>query len=305
MSTTIKPLSRRRVLTGAAAVAGAGAVAMSGCAPDGYDGAGMRAVRVRRIPTDPDDVLWRNASETIVALGPQDIALPMKQQPTVTEISVKSLHDGERIAFLLQWTDPDTSDLTVRVDDFRDACAVMFLPGGSDEALRPMGSTTTAATLLHWKADWQRDVDQGRQDVATVYPNRTIDVYPPLWNVAPKDVDMTSYEAAGATEWLPGMHVGNPISAPLRERPVEKAIAYGFSTTTTAEHQDADGRGARHGNGWQVIVTKPLAASDEGETTLRPGDTVSCAFAVWSGSEHDAGSRKAPSRTLHTLSIGA
>ena len=38
----------------------------------------------------------------------------------------------------------------------------------------------TAATLLHWKADWQRDIDQGRSDLDDAYPNRSVDVYPPL-----------------------------------------------------------------------------------------------------------------------------
>ena len=172
--------------------------------------------------------------EKLIELGPQDMVLPQQLAPSVAAVRVRAIHDGARIGFLLEWDDTDVNDLTVRVDDYRDACAVLLAPGTADEALRPMGSATTPATLLHWKADWQRDVDQGRQGLEAVYPNRTIDVYPIVYTTPPDDVDISTYQDAGATEWLPGVHVGNPMSAPTRTSPVEKAIAYGFSTTTTA-----------------------------------------------------------------------
>lgn len=302
MSATDQYISRRNILKGAAA--GAGTIALAACAPDPYDGPGLYVQHVAKLPDDdPDHSAWHTAPEKTIELGPQDMVLPQKLTPAVTSLRVRALHDGERIGFRLEWDDPDVNDLTVRVDDFRDACAVLLAPGAADEALRTMGSTTAPATLLHWKADWQRDVDQGRQGLDAVYPNRSVDTYPPLRDVAPADVDITSYREAGATEWLPGIHVGNPISIGQRTSPVEKAIAYGFSTTTTAPTQDAHGRGARSNSGWRVIVSKPLGAADDGETEIRPGIISTCAFAVWSGSAHDAGSRKSPSTTVHALNL--
>lgn len=303
MTDTDRRISRRTVLKGAAV--GAGTMAMAGCGPDAYDGPGVYAARVRRVPDDPDDVGWRSASEQTIELGPQDMVLPQKLAAAVTTMRVRALHDGQRIGFRLEWDDPDVNDLTIRVDDFRDACAVLLLPAGADVALRPMGSATTPATLLHWKADWQRDIDHGRQGLDAVYPNRSIDVYPIVWNVAPGDVDVESYVDAGATEWLPGVHVGNPISATQRTTPVEKAIAYGFSTTTTAPTQDALGRGIRTSSGWRVIITKPLTAADDGEAAIRTGSVATCAFAVWSGNAHDAGSRKSPAKALHALTLAS
>jgi hypothetical protein len=238
-----------------------------------------------------------------VALGPQDIALPQQLAPAITAVRVRAIHDGERIGFHLEWDDADVNDLTIRVDDYRDACAVLLAPGNPVDALRPMGSATTPATLLHWKADWQRDVDQGRQGLEAVYPNRSIDVYPIVYKVAPDDVDIGSYQDADATEWLPGVYVGNPNSAAERPSPVEKAIAYGFSTTTTASTQDALGRGVRTPTGWRVIISKPLAAADDGETAIPIGNVSTCAFAIWSGSVRDAGSRKCPAKTVHALNV--
>jgi len=216
---------------------------------------------------------------------------------------VRALHDGERVAFRLEWDDSGVDDLTIRVEDYRDACAILLAPGVAVDELRTMGSQATPATLLHWKADWQRDVDQGRQGLDAAYPNRVIDVYPPLWDVAPHEVDIASYEDHDATEWLPGIHVENPISMGGRSTPVEKAVAYGFGTTTTGTVQSARGRGVRTDTGWSVAISKPFEAEDSGEIEIRPGSRSTCAFAVWSGTANDAGSRKAPSVNVFGLTL--
>lgn len=302
MSATDQRLSRRSVIKGAAV--GTGAVALAACAPDHLIAGDLNAARVRSVPElDPDDRRWELARELQVDLGPQNVVLPMTATPSVAQIRVRAVHDGERLAVRLEWDDPQMDDLTIRMDEFRDACAVLLAPGVANVVLRTMGSATVPATLLHWKADWQRDVDQGRQGLEAAYPNRSVDVYPPLWNVAPADVDIAAYEKAGATQWLPGIHVANPISGGGRTTPVEKAIAYGFGTTKTGTVQDALGRGTRSASGWRVVISKPLGAADVGEIQLRPGDRVTCAFAVWSGAVHDAGSRKSPSINVYALAL--
>ena len=304
MNATDQRISRRNVLKGAAV--GIGATALTRCAPDPYDGPGLHVARVHRVPTDDiDHHAWRSSPEKLIELGPQDMALPQQLAPSITAVRVRAIHDGTRIGFHLEWDDIDVNDLTIRVDDYRDACAVLLAPGTAVEALRPMGSAATPATLLHWKADWQRDVDQGRQGLDAVYPNRSIDTYPIVYTTPPAEVDIATYQAADATEWLPGVHVGNPISAPTRTSPVEKAIAFGFSTTTTADTQDATGRGTRTPTGWRVIITKPLDASDAGECAVPIGAISTVAFAVWSGAAHDAGSRKCPARTVHALNVAS
>jgi hypothetical protein len=298
-------LSRRRLLQGAAATAaGTGFVVIAGCAADPNDGSGIIAARVPRVPIDPADSLWADARTTVVELGPQDLALPQQLEPAVTRIAVAALHDGEWIGFMLAWDDPDTNDLSVQVDDFRDACAVLVGPGSGGESLRTMGSPTTAATILHWKADWQRDVDSGRQGLAAAYPNRSVDVYPPLWDHRPGGVEIGDYAAAGATEWLAATHVGNSLSLAERTSPVEKLVAHGFGTTATEATQDALGRGMRTDAGWRVVLAKRLRATDPQEIDLpaEPATAFTCAFAVWSA---NVGSRKSPSTTVHTLRLGS
>lgn len=296
-------VSRRRLIAGG--LAGAGTIALASCAPDPLDSvaaADLHVARVEELPVDdPDDDAWGWAPEKQVAMGAQDIALPQRLTPAVSSVKVRALHDGTTIAFRLDWSDAEPNDLTVRVDDFRDACAVMIAPGAGDEALRTMGTSTQPATLLHWKADWQRDVEQGVQDIAAVYPNRSVDVYPPLYESVPGEVTVADYEAAGATAWLPGIHAGNPISSHARTTCVEKVLAHGFGTSATTATQDATGVGARHGDGWRVVIAKPLAPTEDGEHRLAPGGTATCAFAIWSGHDRDAGSRKTPSAGVYRL----
>jgi hypothetical protein len=303
--TAVEPtLSRRHLVKGAAV--GAGSLALAGCSLDHTFAGDLNATRVRRVPDDdPDHRRWMRGPELVVELGPQDMALPLRLDPAVTGVRVRALHDGERIAFRLEWDDADVDDLTVRVDDFRDACAVLLAPGPAVAEIRTMGTAEIPATLLHWKADWQRDVDDGRQDLEAAYPNRTVDVYPPIWDVAPDEVDIAAYRDHDATAWLPGIYVENPISVGHRTSPVEKAIAYGFSTTTTGRTQNVVGRGSRTEHGWRVVISKPLDAADDGEIDLRPGTRTACAFAVWSGAFHDAGGRKAPSIDVFTLALDA
>ncbi len=303
--TSSSSVSRRQLITGGAAVAGA--TALAGCAPDYPDALGpgdVRAVRVPRVPVDePDSDVWGRTPPKTVELAPQQIALPHKARPSVGQIEVRAIHDGTRIGFRIDWDDSDVHDLTVRVDDFRDACAVLLAAGGGDETVRTMGTPDSAATLLHWKADWQRDLDRGRAGLDDAYPNRSVDVYPPLVGTAPQDVSIDDYEAAGATEWLPGTHVDNPNSAATRTTAVEKIVANGFGTSTTTATQNASGRGVRHGTTWRVTVAKPLAADDDGETAITPGSVATCAFAIWSGAAGDAGGRKSPSATVYRLVI--
>lgn len=291
--------TRRRVIGGAAA--GAGTLALAGCAPDRFVTGDVNVAQVANLPDDADDHRWLRSPRLAVELGPQDMALPLRLEPAVRALSVRALHDRERIAFLLEWDDADADDLTIEVDRFRDACAVLLAPGPPAAELRPMGTATQPVTLLHWKADWQRDVDEGRQGLDAAYPNRTIDVYPPLYQTAPAEVGPDTYESSDAMQWLPGMDVGNPISVAGRSSPVEKLIAFGFGTSTHTAQQAATGRGVRGATGWRVIITRPLTATDEGEVDLDPGTVATAAFAVWSGGDREVGSRKAPSTKVYAM----
>ena len=302
----IEQLTSRRVVLKGAAI-GTGAAVLAGCSGDQkYAGRGVRSRRVDKVPLDPGDSAWGDTPYTEVVLGPQNMTLPQRTNPSVTLVRVRSVHDGEKIGFRLEWNDGRPEDMTVRVDDFRDACAVLLAPGNADQTLRMMGSATTAATLLHWKADWQRMVTKGDEGLDRAFPNRSVDTYPIVHDVPPEEVGIDSYVEAKATEWLPAIHVKNPVAGRAkRATSVEKAIANGFSTTTSAATQNAVGKGVRTENGWSVVIVKPLKGHDDGEITLKPGDVATCAFAVWAGGSRDVGPRKCPAANVDALVLDA
>ncbi|MCC6226157.1 MAG: twin-arginine translocation signal domain-containing protein [Microthrixaceae bacterium] len=307
MAPTTQQTSRRDLLKVAAVGTGAAVLAASCSDDEEYTGRGVRVLRASEVPLDPFHDIWRDAPFTDVTLGPQDVALPQRVKPSVTKVRVRSVHDGKKIGFRLEWNDTEVGDKTIRVDDFRDACAVLLAPGDADESLRLMGSAETPATLLHWKADWERIVSKGDEGLDQAFPNRSVDTYPIIHEIPADEVGIDSYVAANATEWLPAIHVKNPVAGKAeRASSVEKAIAYSFSTTTSAPTQDAEGRGKWiEGDGWRVVIVKPLGARDEGEIALKPGTVATCAFAVWSGGNRDVGSRKCPATKVEALELDA
>lgn len=302
-------LSRRRVLTGGA-VAGGVALAATACGigdPDPMsptDGA-IEAPRVDRVPAD--DALsrtWKYGYPTKVVLDGQTMTNPQRALPAVEAVTVRAIHDGTSVGFQLEWDCGEERTSTTEPTWFRDAAAVLLVPPSAED-LRPMGSATQPATLLHWKADWQRQVSGDPQGVPQVFPNRSVDYYPPLVNVPPGQVTSQSYVDAGQTQWLPGLHSHNPMSAAHRDTAVEKLTARRYGTAATCATQNASGHGVYEKGRWTAVMVKPLASTDTDELALQPGGTYSVAFAVWLGSTGDVGSRKSPSLTVHTLKLGA
>lgn len=294
-------ISRRKVLAGLAATAGVSAAVAGGAygltelvkstqktvvEPD------LRSVYIDEpVPSaDPDSGLWRRASAQRLALEGQSVIVPLKPEATVKDVTVRSLHDGETIAFRLEWDDPEADEHTIKIDSFRDACGVFLGPYPANPALWTMGAPDTPVTILHWKADWQKDIDAGFQDLEVAFPNVSFDFYPPLVGVVnPKIPDDYPEEARNR---LPGWHVGNPFSQPVKTTPVEKVRAIGPGTLEHLATQNATGRGVWKSGTWHVVIAKPMKAEDEEETTVAAGQTYSLAFTVWSGVDRDRGARK-------------
>ncbi len=301
--------SRRKLLigagVGAAAAVGATYAAVRLLAP-GW-ATSVRAVYIDGpLPVrDPSAREWSRAIPARIQMGPQTLALPTKPQPEMRGITVRALHDGTRIAFLMEWRSKGESESTIRTEDFRDACAVLLSGKPDDPNQRVMGAPSGPVTVLHWKADWQADIEKGFQDEEVAFPNATFDFYPPLVrrnsNGPVKVPD--EYVKAGATNRLAGYSVGNPLSLIDRVTPVEKLQAKGPGTLATFDTQDAEGKGVRANGGWKVVLAKPLRATDEEEISITPGGRFGVAFAVWVGSVNDVGPRKTVAQNLLPLEV--
>ncbi len=264
------------------------ALLLPGVAPS--EGA-QKALMVRfvpsSIPADPAWAGWKAAPAIEVPLGPQAIAQPWALTPSIRQLTVQALHNGAWIAFRLSWKDA-TKNSIMYTDTFRDAAAVM-VPVGKEAAIT-MGAAGQRALILHWKADWQQDIDKTFQDVAQLYPNAWVDWYPFAPGEPPYDV--SAWTNPESRRYLTGWVLGNPRSQPIKRTSVEEQIAEGFGTLTTTERQSAAGKGVYADGGWSVVIARPFVTGDPNDPAWGPGKTSAVSFAAWDGAKGEIGSRK-------------
>lgn len=211
------------------------------------------------LPNAADDGAWMKASPTTIPLSGQVITRPVWPEPTVRALTVRSLHNGTEIAFLLEWQDNTKND-RLTPGTFRDGVAI-GLPLGDAPAFFCMGQLDHYINIWHWKADWQSDIDR---------------------------------RAARASEKKEG-GVRTFEVIPRRISSVEDLIGGGFSTLTTKERQGrVQGQAIWMDGVWHVMMRRLLASDEqENEATLVPGRVQTVSFAVWNGENKERNGQKA------------
>jgi mono/diheme cytochrome c family protein len=254
-----------------------------------------------RIPLDPLAPAWASAPVSRVPLR-----LLWARARTIDQVRVKSLHNGQEIAFLLEWNDPIADRLLIRSEDFRDAAAIQFpvagvtLHGpGHPEPAYTMGEKGDLVNIWHWKADWEGDLARFR-DIQDRYPGMASDAY--LFRRAAPPGEPSSETAKAPTSthdptYLTGWGAGNLFSNPSRSSPVEDLNAMGFGTLTSqpSDDQNVRGKGIWQGGKWRVVFVRPMKSPSERDIQFLPGHSLPVAFAVWDGSEGDRDGQKAVS----------
>jgi len=116
-------------------------------------------IKVDLSAPDPTSPIWKKAPAIDVLLRPLWF-----KEGYVERVSVRSLHNGREIAFLLEWDDPAMNADAQRTEDFRDGAAVQFpitpvqLHGaGHPEPPYLMGDAQGPVNIWQWKADWERN----------------------------------------------------------------------------------------------------------------------------------------------------
>ena len=227
---------------------------------------------------DPSSSAWDDAPEAVIPLQAQALVPPRLPFAGIAELRARALHDGETVAFRLQWDDDVVDDLDA-VYRFHDAVAVMLpMAPGAPPAIT-MGAKGAPTHILQWRATWERDLT-GKTGVDQVFPRVVHDVMPD---------DVLPPETA-ALYWV-GRAVGNPLSQAERTTPIEQVVAEGFGTTTHLDRTDARGRGEHSGSLWSVSLGFPSERKGIG-APLTPGAPWSIAFAVWLGHQANRGGRK-------------
>lgn len=211
------------------------------------------------LPTGPEDAAWAKVAPMTLPLSGQVITRPVWPEPTARALTVRSLHNGTEIAFLLEWQDNTKND-RLTPGTFRDGVAI-GLPLGDAPAFFCMGQLDHYINIWHWKADWQSDID--------------------------RRAAKTSEKAKD------GVRTFEVI--PRRVSSVEDLIGGGFSTLTTKEKQGrVQGKATWKDGAWHVVMRRPLVSEEqENEAKLIPGRVQTVSFAVWNGENKERNGQKA------------
>lgn len=246
------------------------------------------ARRVKRVPDHPDDGTWRLATPVNLHLMPL-----WWRSDRPEELTVRAVHDGKQIALLLVWADATHDHTAMRPQDFRDAAAVEFSLT-PDPPFFAMGEKGKFVNIWMWKSERQADLEPAFQDLEKVYPNIGIDSYP---NPTLSPVEQPTRNALTLQSdptFVTGWGAGNIVSDPSRRSPAEDLAAQGFGTLGARPRADqaVDARGVYATGAYRVVFRRALDGKGERAVTLRPGQTVPVAFAVWNGSAGDRDGKK-------------
>ncbi len=253
-----------------------------------------------KLPSSPADGAWKDVPLAEVPLTPQMAIKPTLLAATVSSVSVRSVNDGAKVAFLLEWADSSRDVSASRQDLFRDAAAIEF-PVGTDIPAICMGVRGQMVNIWHWKADWQEDIVKGYQDVVDTYPNFYKDAYPGvnILTATPPFRFPADFDTPAARPFMIGWQAGNPMSQPQRTSPVEDTNAVGYSTITHKVKQQVDGVGTWDQGVWRVMFVRALQVEDVDAASITPGKEMPLAFAVWNGANQEVGARKQTSTFLN------
>lgn len=228
--------------------------------------------RVARVPRDPSDPVWRKAAPRKVALN------PLWQRPEwPPAVRVRAVHDGQTIAWRLEWEDATRDDRIGRTTEFSDALALMLPVKAGRVPFIGMGRGDDVARILHWRAVG------GRAGPAVAHPRLVRDANP--WE--------------GRAFALPARLVGNPLALAPPEGGIYELIAAGPGTLTALPPGRAYAQGrARWSEGrWAVVIARPMDVPRR-DVRLGPGTATHLAVAVWDGSAGDRNGQKSISQWI-------
>lgn len=233
---------------------------------------------------DPESSMWSQATSFDVPMSGQTVIAPTNTEPSVSSMTVRSLNNGGWIAFLLEWDDP-TQDEGGDLTAFKDSAAIQF-PSEPGQPFVCMGDSRNTVEILHWRADFQKDIESGMPNAADIFPNMWVNIYP----------------GGDDPAFFTGRSAGNPLSAADKTTPVEDLLAGGFGTLTTELHNDSVGWAKWEDGKWKAVIARPMTTIDPEDAQFAGATETSIALAAWDGGKDEINGKKSVS-TWVTLQI--
>ena len=228
------------------------------------------------------------------------VMLLWQRQESVDSVSVKAVHNGKDIAFLLEWEDLSPQARFTRHQDFTDGAAVQFpvVPAGT--TLFSMGAKEKTVNIWFWRADMQLDIEKKKfHDIEDSYAGMVSDDYQLARDLYPKSIEKPLIQPIGAVieqdpVYITGWGAGNFVSIPKRKSPVENLNSEGFSTLTARgiDEQNVNGQGIWDSGKWKVVFARSLSSENKFDANFTPGQQIPIAFALWDGTQGDRNGQK-------------
>lgn len=256
--------------------------------------ADITVTKVGALPTDPMAVEWQKTPAQNVMVTPQMMTKPILSfaEASISKIKAQALTDGQSIAWRVSWEDAE-ADQNVDVGRFPDAVAIEFPLEGN--ALPMMGGVTRDSSgkvqIIYWKGLWQKDIDEGFQDVRDVHPNAYSNHYWFAEGKSPHTVP-ESFKNPVSHQWFIAKQAGNPGAIFTRSQPAQEIVAKGWGTITPQPESATTAQGVWKDGKWTVVFSRPLTTDDPNDYQFKAGEKGQIAFAVWQGKDGNRGARK-------------
>lgn len=253
------------------------------------------------LPSGPKDPTWNQARPLYVAMTPL-----WWTDDRIEGLVVQALHNDKELALRLSWLDASADDRAVRVEEFRDAVAIQFALSSDPPFYMGDANKHGGVNIWMWKADRQKNLAGGYQDVDAAFPQGAVDMYPEC-PIRSKDMSLVDWPRGAVTEHNPtfitAWGAGNLVADPNLKTPVECLVARGPGTLAgkPANVQLVQGQAAYERGVWTVQLQRTLEVpcdhgaegeQESDERAFKPGDYLPISFAVWNGAAGDRDGKK-------------
>ena len=247
------------------------------------------------LPAGPLDPEWNQARPLYVALTPL-----WWTANRIEGLMVQALHNDTELSLRFSWLDPTVDDQAVRQTAFRDAVAIQFSLSPNPPFYMGDRGKHGGVNIWMWKADRQKNIAGGYQDVDAAFPNMVVDMYPEQQHsnaAAGKSCPfaaITTHNPLFITAW----GAGNLVANPMLKTPVESLVARGPGTLAgkPANIQLVRGQAVYQRGVWYVQLQRRMAFTNldrhGDERVFKAGDYLPVSFAIWNGSAGDRDGKK-------------
>lgn len=210
------------------------------------------------LPVDPEDPRWNELESYYYPLAGQIVMEPRLFTPSIDSVFVKSVHNGQEVAFLVMWDDPTQDPSPIGSGIERASAEGQGNPTTSSESPQKFGDR-----------------------VAIQFPVKDVSGFAKPYFImgdTERPINVWTWKAEGSE-----IQESN-ASGPTRE------------IVQNQETQEVQGKGLYQQGQWRVVFKRPLTTSDkDNDIQFETRKFLPIAFSVWNGSEGETGLKRSVS----------